>query len=163
MKYNPLALPKGVTPTNLGMAVFDPNFDAWMPLGSMVNPQTHTVSAIAPHFSVFSVVFLDPTKLLVHVGGFVISTVINGATTIARWFGDLLKQLIVVTFKDLFGIAPDLQRSCSPPSQDVIVGTKSILNRLTACAIPASGGDIKLRIRSSSYIYWPIKEFVRNV
>src|SRR6266699_2529884 len=33
MKYNPLALPKGVTPTNLGMAVFDPNFDAWMPLG----------------------------------------------------------------------------------------------------------------------------------
>lgn len=52
MKYDPLALPKGVTPTNLGMAIFDPNFDAWMPLGSTVNPQTHTVSAIAPHFSI---------------------------------------------------------------------------------------------------------------
>jgi len=113
-----------------------------------VNPQTHTVSAIAPHFSIFSVVFLDPAKRLVHIGGFVISTVINGTTTIAKWFGDLLNQLVVATFKDLFGIAPNLQRSCSPASQDVIVATKSILNRLTACAVPASGGDTKLRIRN---------------
>ncbi len=30
---------------NLGMAVFDPNFDAWMPLGSTVDIQNHTVSA----------------------------------------------------------------------------------------------------------------------
>jgi hypothetical protein len=148
MKYDPHVLPKGVTPTNLGMAVFDTNFDAWMPLGSTVNPQTHTVSAIAPHFSLFSVVFLDPTKLLVHVGGFVISTIINGTITIAKWFGDLLGKVLVATVKDLFGIAPGLQQSCSPPSQDMVVGTKSILNRLTACAVPASGRDTKLSIRN---------------
>jgi Protein of unknown function (DUF3298) len=148
MKYNPLALPKGVTPTNLGMAIFDPNFDAWMPLGSTVNPQTHTVSAVAPHFSIFSVIFLNPVKRIVHVGGIVISTVITGRIAISQWFTDLLKQLVVATIKDLFGIAPDLQRSCSSPSQDVIVGTKSILNRLTACAVPASAGDTMLRIRN---------------
>src|SRR5947209_19944837 len=82
MKYNPLALPKGVTPTNLGMAIFDPNFDTWIPLGSTVNPQTHTVSAIAPHFSLFSLIFLDPAKKIVHVAGFVISTNINGTIRI---------------------------------------------------------------------------------
>jgi hypothetical protein len=148
MKYNPLDLPKGVTPTNLGMAIFDPNFDAWMPLGSEVNVQSHTVSAIAPHFSVLSVIFLDPAKRVVHVGGIVISTVITGRIAISQWFTDLLKQLVVATIKDLFGIAPDLRPSCSPPSQDVVVGTKSILNRLTACAVPASGGDTRLSIRN---------------
>jgi Protein of unknown function (DUF3298) len=146
MKYNPLALSKGVTPTNLGMAVFDPNFDAWMPLGSLVDVQSHTVSAIAPHFSLFSVVFLDPAKRVVHIGGKVISTVINGTMTIEKWFGDLEDQLIVATVKDLFGIAPSL--SCEPSSQDVIARTKSILNRLTACAEPSSGGDTTLRIRN---------------
>jgi len=148
MKYNPLALPKGVTPTNLGMAVFDPNFDAWMPLSSTVNPQTHTVSAIAPHFSLFSLIFLDPAKKIVHVAGFVISTNINGTITIVKWFGDLLGKLLVATIKDLFGIAPDLRPTCSPPSQDIIVGTKSALNRLTACAVSASNGDESLRMRN---------------
>jgi hypothetical protein len=146
MKYNPLGLPKGVTPTNLGMAVFDPNFDAWMPLGSTVNPQTHTVSAIAPHFSIFSVIFLDPAKRLVQFDGLVISTVINGAITIAKWFGGLLKDLIVATIKDLFGIAPHL--TCSPVSSDLVVDARSILNRLTACAQLASKGDESLRIRN---------------
>ena len=146
MKYNPPSLPKGVTPTNLGMAVFDPNFDAWMPIGSAVNPQTHTVSAIAPHFSVFSVIFLDPAKRLAHVGNIAISTVINGTTTISQWFTDLLNQLLVATFKDLFGIAPTL--TCSPSSPNLIIEAKSILNRLTACAEPTTGGDNRLSVRN---------------
>lgn len=146
MKYDPNALPKGVTPTNLGMAVFDPNLDAWIPLGSTVNAQTHTVSALAPHFSLISLIFLDPAKKIVHVAGYVISTVINGTITIARWFEDLLGKLLVSTIKDLFGIAPTL--TCSPVSSDLVVEAKSILNRLTACAQSASNGDESLRIRN---------------
>jgi hypothetical protein len=146
MKYNPNALPKGVTPTNLGIAVFDPNFDAWIPLGSTVNPQSHTVSAIAPHFSLFSLIFLDPAKKIVHIAGYIISTSISGTITIAKWFGDLLGKLLVATIKDLFGIAPHL--TCSPVSSDLVVGARSILNRLTACAQLASQGDESLRVRN---------------
>src|SRR2546426_4903837 len=97
LRYNLSALPKDVTTTNLGMAVFDPSFDAWMPIGSTVDTQDHTVSAIAPHFSVFSVIFLDPAKQIVHVGRLVISTVINGKTTVSKWFIALSEQLIVAT------------------------------------------------------------------
>ena len=146
MKYNPNALPKGVTPTNLGMAVFDLNLDAWIPLGSTVNAQTHTISAIAPHFSIFSMIFLNPAKGLVQFEGRVISTVINGTITIANWFGGLLKDLIGTTIKDLFGIAPHL--TCSPVSSDLVVEARSILNRLTSCAQLASQGDESLRIRN---------------
>jgi Protein of unknown function (DUF3298) len=146
MKYDPNALPKDVTPTNLGMAVLDPNLDAWIPLGSTVNMQTHTVSAIAPHFSLFSLIFLDPAKKIVHVAGYVISTSINGTITVAKWFGDLFGKLLVATIKDLLGIAPPL--TCSPVSSDLVVETRSILNRLTACAQSASNGDESLRMRN---------------
>lgn len=81
-----------------------------------------------------------------HVDGFVISTVINGTITIVKWFGDLLGKLIRATINDLFGIAPHL--TCSPVSSDLVVEARSILNRLTACAQPASNGDESLRMRN---------------
>ncbi len=146
LSYNPQALPEGVTPTNLGMAVFDPGFDAWMPIGSTVDAKAHTISAIAPHFSTFSAIFLDPLKQVVHVGGLTINTVINAQITITRWYIDLYKQVIVSFVKDLFGIAPAL--TCSPQSQELTVTTMSLLNRLTACAESASKGDNTLRLRN---------------
>ena len=146
LSYNPQALPRGVTPTNLGMAVFDPGFDAWMPIGSTVDAKAHTISAIAPHFSTFAKIFLDPLKKVVQVGKFIIHTDITGTMTIARWFTDLSTQLIVSFVKDLFGIAPSL--ACSPTSQELLVTTTSLLHRLTACAESASKGDNTLRLRN---------------
>ncbi len=146
LAYNPATLLNGVTPANLGLATFDAHLDAWVPiLNASVDPNRHTISAIAPHFSLFSAIFLDPAKRLVSVAGKVITTVINGGVTIAKWTAEFFKDLLTALVKDLLGIAPSL--ACSPVSLDLSATATSLLDRVTAC-VQAPTADETLRIRN---------------
>jgi hypothetical protein len=147
LTYDPAFIPVGLTAKQVGLAVFDPNLDSWIPLlDAKADPTTHTVSAIAPHFSWFSTIVLDPAKAVVNIAGKAIHTVIDAGTTIARWTGDLLKELTHALVNDLLGIAPDL--ACEPASPDVTVSTASTLDRLSGCAQSGPDQDTTIRLRN---------------
>jgi hypothetical protein len=131
---------KGITSTNLGISVYDTNLSAWVPLlNAVVDTEAHTVSAVAPHFSKFVQTFLDGAKSVVHVGGAVVKTVVNGTVSVVEWFKNLFKELIVSTVKDLIGTGPEL--SCKPKSTDLAVSVDSFKNRLTGCVENPHNGD----------------------
>jgi hypothetical protein len=149
LRYNP-HLPQGISAKNLGIALFDPTFDAWFPImNSRVDATNHTVSALAPHFSLFSIIALDPAKAVVHVGTKVLKTAITATTTVAEWFGSFFTSLATSFIDDLFGIAPDLE--CHPASDDITVTTVSSLQDLTGCVERdgnTSSDEETLRIRN---------------
>jgi hypothetical protein len=143
--YDPAALPRGVTPANLGLATFDPGLDGWVAiLRASVDSNRHTISAIAPHFSLFSAIFLDPAKQVITFAGRAIRTVIDGTVTVVKWTTEFFKTL-VKTVLDLTGAAP--QMVCSPVSDDLTAAATSLGDRLTACAQATATADT-LRIRN---------------
>lgn len=147
MAYDPKLVPAGLGDKQIGLAVFDTNLGAWVPvLAAKADPVTHTVTGLAPHFSWFSPIVLDPLKAVVDFGGVAIKTVIDATVTIARWALDLAGELVVELGKDLLGIAPELR--CPQASTSVTVNAGSLLNRLTACTEVADGNDVTLRLRN---------------
>lgn len=147
LTYNPALIPAGLTADQVGLAVFDRQLDSWVPiLSAKADPIRHTVSGVAPHFSLFSAVVLNPAKALVNVAGKAIHTVIDSTVTFAKWAAQLLTELTRTLVKDLFGIAPDL--ACKPAATDVTVTTKSLLNRLTACAQTGTDRDTTVQLRN---------------
>jgi len=145
-KYDPATLPSGVTPTNLGLAVRDPNL-GWTPiLTAKADETTHTISALAPHFSEYVATFLDKTKSAVQVGANLVHTVIDGAISIAQWYVNLYKELIVTTVKGLIGTGPSIEGKCTPKSSDLQVKVDSFMSRLTGCMVAGSGDDDTLRL-----------------
>ncbi|MCU1685173.1 MAG: hypothetical protein JWQ81_5912 [Amycolatopsis sp.] len=129
LTYDPALVPAGLTADQVGLAVFDRELDSWIPiLGAKANPARHTVSGIAPHFSLFSPVVLNQAKALVNVAGKAIHTIIDSSVSFAKWAAQLLTELTHTLVNDLFGIAPDL--ACKPAATEFTVTTKSLLNRL---------------------------------
>lgn len=149
LAYNPQLIPEGLSDKQVGLAIFDPYLDGWVPvLDAKADPKTQTVTAVAPHFSLVSAIVLDPAKAVVNVAGKTIKTVIDGGTSIAQWFANLVKDLTEALVNDLLGIAPPLDPKCAPPSSDVTVTAKSLLNRVGACAHPGDGKDVTVWLRN---------------
>lgn len=146
LKYNPKLIPEGLTAKQVGMVVYDPRLDSWIPiLNAKADPQTGTVTALAPHFSWFSAIVLDPLKKVVEVGGRTIETVINTSITVTSWVNGLVNNLAGNIIQDLFGVAPDLK--CGSTSQQIEVSASSTFNALSGC-VESAGQNDRLRLRN---------------
>lgn len=147
LTYDPALVPAGLTADQVGLAVFDRELDSWIPiLDAKADPARHTVSGVAPHFSLFSTIVLNPLKAVVNVAGKAIRTVIDRGVTYAKWAVRLLAELTRTLVKDLFGVAPDL--ACKPAATGVTVTAKSLLDRLTGCAQAGQDRDTTVRLRN---------------
>lgn len=147
LRYDPTLIPQGLSDRQVGMMVFDETLQSWVPLmDAKVDPVSHTVTAIAPHFSWFSTVVLDPLKSAVDVAGKVVQTVIDIRTSVDDWFKDLSLHVVGEFVKDLFGIPDDL--SCKTPVSDVTVKTVSQLDLLKACTQKGDGKDVTVILRN---------------
>ncbi|HEU4914390.1 MAG TPA: hypothetical protein VFT16_03230 [Candidatus Saccharimonadales bacterium] len=146
LKYDPKLIPKELNSRQVGMVVYDPDLGSWVPiLNAKADPKTGTVTALAPHFSWFAAIVLDPLQSVVEVAGQAIKTVVDSTVTVASWTIGLINNLAGNIVKDLFGIAPELK--CGTTSKQVEVSTASALDMLSGCVEAADKND-RLRLRN---------------
>lgn len=144
LKYDPKLIPKGFDSRHVGMVVKDETLGAWIPIsGAVADPTTNIVTAIAPHFSEFATIALDPSQKSIDIMGMKIPTDINPAQGIQDWFSGLVSNVSEQFLKDLLGQVDVLE--CNKPSKQVKVTASSSFSVLKACA-QANGKNDKAYI-----------------
>ncbi|HSX43302.1 MAG TPA: hypothetical protein VLF59_04405 [Candidatus Saccharimonadales bacterium] len=143
IKYDPKLIPKGFSALQVGMGVYDTNFETWIPiLNAKADASTNTVTALAPHFSQFGVIVLDPMKQL-EFAGKQIKLAWDATTTVAKATFDIVSGLTQELVKDLVGQVDPL--SCKPTSTRVQATTTGDIGKLQSC-VETSGNNDRLRL-----------------
>lgn len=145
LKYDPGAIPKGLTSLQVGMVVYDQHLQSWVPiLNAKADPKTNTVTARAPHFSWFAAIVLDPAKSVVNVAGQAIQSTIDSFTTVTSWLGQVVAKVAGTLLADVGLVPPDLK--CGEASKSVSVSVSSPFDTLKGCVESAAPLDrVKLR------------------
>jgi hypothetical protein len=154
--YDPATLPKGVSPANLGIALYDERLATWVPLlNAKVDEKARTVSAVSPHFSKLVDIFLDPAKQAINIPGVgAIKTYIDAQMTVVKWYANFIKEVATDLFKKLAAIAPDLK--CKRGTRTMkVTKTTGVADRLKGCIDDTDGSDKQLNLRNG--YGWPLR------
>lgn len=144
--YDPAKIPEGLSDKQVGMVVYDTTLQAWIPiLNAKADPETKMVTAIAPHFSWFSAVVLDPLQNVVEVAGKSFETVIDVTVDTASWFNNLVGDVGEQFVKDLLGQAEPLK--CDGTSKRIESDANAAYDALSSCVQPAGDKD-RLQVRN---------------
>jgi hypothetical protein len=141
---------------NAFIAVYEPRVREFVPLlDSRADPRAHTVTALAPHFSVYNA-FVDAART-------VSGKVINWSDLATMPWLPLIPSLDKTVqgiqqqaIDDLFGFSPALK--CSPPSGTVKVVVHDVTRGqlLEACAQDYGDGSGRIHIEIGNHYGFPI-------
>jgi hypothetical protein len=134
------------TPTtqiNLGIAAYNPQLQAWIPLSTTCTGDE--LVAIAPHFSKF-------WSFIVDAGKHVVSAVVRGvqktvevvttiATSLVQYTIDLVKNVVLTFFRNLLGLFDNAKYVCQPPSTRYEVTVSASTTALAGCMVAANNDD----------------------
>lgn len=141
---------------NAYLAVYEPGAQEFVPLlDSRADPQAHTVTALAPHFSVYDAFVNAARKVsgkLINWSDLATMPWLPLIPSLDKTVKDIQQQAI----DDLFGFSPAL--SCSPPSGKVKVVVHDVTRGqlLEACAQDYGDSSGRIHIEIGNHYGFPI-------